>query len=64
MWEVAHLHRSRRLILLFALMVLLPALIFSVLIIRALRSDQMQVAQQKAERQRQIVRLLGEDLKT
>ena len=64
MRDVAHLYRSRRALLLFALMVLLPAGIFSVLIIRAVRSDQMQAAQQKAERQRQIVRLLGEDLNT
>ena len=64
MLGLARLHRTRRLILLFAVMVLLPAGIFSVLIIRAVRSDQMQAAQQKAERQRQIVRLLGEDLKT
>lgn len=62
MWEIAQLHRSRRVILLFALMVLLPAAIFSALIIRAVRGDQMQAAHQKSERQRQIVRLVEGDL--
>ena len=64
MWHVAHLHRSRRVVLLFALMVLLPAVIFSVLIVRAVRTEQLQVAQQKTERQRQIVRLIAADLNT
>lgn len=62
MWEVAHLRRNRRVILLFVLMVLLPALIFSILIIRAVRSEQMQVEHQKAERQRQIMLLVEADL--
>lgn len=62
MWEAAHLHRSRRVILLFALIVLLPASIFSVLIVRAVRSERMRAAHQKAERQRQIVRLVEGDL--
>lgn len=43
-------------------MVLLPAGIFSALIIRAVRSDRVQAAQEKADRQRQIVRLFEEDL--
>ncbi|MBI3402455.1 MAG: HAMP domain-containing histidine kinase [Acidobacteria bacterium] len=43
-------------------MVLLPAGIFSVLIIRAVRSDRVQAAQERADRQRQIVRLFEEDL--
>jgi len=51
-------------ILLFALMVLLPASIFSVLITRAVRSEQTQAAQEKAQRQRQIARLVEADLNT
>jgi two-component system phosphate regulon sensor histidine kinase PhoR len=64
MWDVARLRQHRRVILLFLLMVLLPALIFSVLIIRALRGEQMQAVHQKTERQRQIVGLVEADLKT
>ena len=64
MWGVAHLRRHRTAILLFLLMVLLPAVIFSVLIFRAVGSEQMQVALQKAEHQRQIVRLVEADLST
>lgn len=59
---MAHLRRNRRVILLFALMVLLPAAIFGILIVRTVRSERMQVAQQNAERQRQIVRLVERDL--
>lgn len=62
MWELAHLPRSRRAVLLFAPMVLLPASIFSVLIVRAVRSERMRAAHQKAERQRHIVRLVEGDL--
>ena len=62
MWDVGGLHASRRAALLFALMVLLPAVIFSLLIVRAVRSDRVQVAQEKAERQQHIVRLFEDDL--
>lgn len=64
MWDVSRLHRSRKVILLFALMVLLPVVIFGILIVRTVRSEQMQTAQQKAERQRQIVGLIERDLNT
>ncbi|MBI2834023.1 MAG: HAMP domain-containing histidine kinase [Acidobacteria bacterium] len=62
MWEVSRLRQHWRVILLFLLMVLLPALIFTVLIIREVRGEQMQATHQKAERQRQIVRLVEADL--
>jgi nitrogen-specific signal transduction histidine kinase len=62
MWAVGQLQRSRRLISLFAVMVLLPAVTFGVLIVRAVRNEGIQAAQQKAERQRHIVRLIEADL--
>lgn len=62
MWEATHLHWNRRIILLFVLMVLLPAVIFGVLIARAVRSEQMRVTHETAERQRHVVRLVEEDL--
>ena len=62
MWGLADLHASRRTGLLFTLMVLLPAVIFSLLIARAVRSDRVQAAQEKAERQQHIVRLFEDDL--
>ncbi len=63
MWEITHiLGRHRRAIVLFALMVLLPASIFSVLIVRALRSERIRVAYDRTERQRHIVRLVEADL--
>lgn len=43
-------------------MVLLPASIFSVLIVRAVRSERMRVDYEKAQRQRHIVRLVEADL--
>lgn len=62
MLEFARLQRNRHVILLFGLMVLLPVLTFGVLIVRAARSEQMQVAQQRAERQRRVVQLVEADL--
>src|SRR5207245_6002357 len=62
MWVGSRLHWNRRTLLLFAVVVVLPTLIFSVLIIRAVRSEQLQSALQKTERQRQIVRLVEADL--
>jgi two-component system phosphate regulon sensor histidine kinase PhoR len=59
---LAHLRRNRRVVLLFAVMVLLPAAIFSVLIIRALQGDRVAAAQQKVEHRRQVVRLVDMDL--
>lgn len=60
MWNIRH----RRAIVLFLVMVLLPAVAFSILIVRAVRSDRMQAAQQRGERQRQIVHLIEGDLNT
>ncbi len=57
MWDTGVLHRSRRALLLFALMVLLPAAIFTILIVRAVGSDRAQAAEAQAVRQRQIVQL-------
>lgn len=56
------LRRNRTVIALFVLMVLLPASIFSLLMVRDVRSERMRVEYQEAERQRQIVRLAGADL--
>lgn len=64
MWNVARGYWNRKIILLLVLMVLLPAAIFSVLIIRAVRDERTQVAHEKAERQRQTVRLVEEDLRS
>ncbi|MBI3492565.1 MAG: HAMP domain-containing histidine kinase [Acidobacteria bacterium] len=64
MWDVTRLYWNRKSIWLLVLMVLLPAAIFTVLIARAVRSERTQVAHEKAERQRQIVRLVEEDLKS
>lgn len=61
MWGVAQLRR-RRVLLLFLLMVLLPAVIFSVLIVRAVQSERLQAVHQRGEHQRQIVRLVEADL--
>lgn len=54
--------RNRTVITLFVLMVLLPAVIFSALIIRAVRSERIQADYQNAQRQSHIVRLLEADL--
>src|SRR6266511_5482432 len=62
MWDVSDLQARRRVVLLFALMVLLPAAIFGILIVRAVRSDRVHAAQEKSERQRHIARLCEDDL--
>lgn len=59
---LAALPRNRTVIGLFALMVLLPASVFAVLMVRDLRNEQIRAAYQRAERQRQIVRLATADL--
>lgn len=56
------LGRNRRVVALFVLMVVLPASIFSVLIVRALRSEQMRVEYKQTQRQRHIARLAEADL--
>lgn len=56
------LGRHRAAVVLFTVMVLLPASILSVLMIRELRSERMRVEYQQTERQRQIVRLAEADL--
>lgn len=56
------LRRHRAAVLLFVVMVLLPGSIFSVLMIRELRSERMRGEYQQTERQRQIVRLAEADL--
>jgi signal transduction histidine kinase len=48
---------SRRPLVLFALMVLLPVVIFTVLIARAVRNDRVQAAASETQRQRQVARL-------
>ncbi len=62
MWDVALLRQNRKVIVLFALMILLPASIFTVLIVRAVRSERMRAAHETTERHRQIVRLIEADL--
>lgn len=49
-------------IVLFLLMVVLPASILTVLLVRALRNESMRLEYERSERQRQIVRLLEADL--
>lgn len=53
---------SRRALLLFALMVLLPGAVFGILIVRSVRSDRVQAAEGEAQRQRQIVQVFEREL--
>jgi len=62
MWTADPPGRHRKAILLFLLMVLLPSVAFGVLIVRAVRTDATQVGERKAERQREIARLIEADL--
>ena len=62
MWTAAPFGRHRKAILLFLLMVLVPSVAFGVLIARAVRTEDTQAAQRKAERQREIARLIEADL--
>lgn len=57
MRALRNLSGSRRPWVLFALMVLLPVAIFSILIVRAVRNDRTQAAASETQRQRQIARL-------
>lgn len=61
-FALAHVRRNRKVILLFALMVLLPAAMFSMFLARSVRSDRLDAARQEAERRRQIARLVEDDL--
>ncbi len=56
------LHRNLKLVGLFAVIVLVPAVIFGVLIARALQSDRVDAVQKRIERQQQIARLVEADL--
>jgi two-component system phosphate regulon sensor histidine kinase PhoR len=56
--------RSRKVVALFVLMVLLPAAVFTVLIVRATRSERARLEYDKTLRQRQIVRFIEADLRT
>lgn len=58
----ATLFRNKRLIGLFVLMVIVPALVFSVLIVRAIRSEELSRAYETVEQQREIARLAEADL--
>jgi two-component system phosphate regulon sensor histidine kinase PhoR len=57
-----HLRRNLRLLALFAVIVLIPAITFGVLIARAVRSDRREAVQKRAERQQQIAQLVETDL--
>jgi len=54
--------QSRRVLLFFGLMVLLPALVFGALIVRTVRTERMQATQQRLQTEREIVRLIEADL--
>jgi signal transduction histidine kinase len=58
------LARNRRLVALFAVMVVLPGFIFSVLMVRAISNEQLRLAYGRIERQREIVRLAESELNT
>lgn len=59
---VPTLLRNRRLVALFVLMVLLPAFVFSLLIVRAIGNEQLRLAYETIERQRQMVAAAEADL--
>jgi signal transduction histidine kinase len=62
--DLAHtLRRRQKIVALFVFMVLLPAAVFTVLIVRGMRSERLRVADENAQRRRQIVRLVEADLK-
>ncbi len=56
------LRRNLKLVGLFAVIVLVPAIIFGVLIARAVQSDRVDAVQKRAERQQQIAHLVEADL--
>jgi signal transduction histidine kinase len=57
------LRGSHKVVALFIVMVFLPAATFSVLLVRATRSERARLAYEDTQRQRQIVRLVEADLK-
>lgn len=59
---VPTLLRNRRLVALFVLMVLLPAFVFSLLIVRAIGNEQLRLAYETIERQKQVVGSAEADL--
>jgi signal transduction histidine kinase len=59
---VPTLLRNRRLVALFVLMVLLPAFVFSLLIVRAIGNEQLRLAYETIERQKQVVSSAEADL--
>lgn len=59
---VPTLLRNRRLVALFILMVLLPAFVFSMLIVRAIGNEQLRLAYETIERQKQVVGSAEADL--
>ena len=56
------LRRNRRVVTLFVLMVVVPAAVFTALIVRATRSERMRLEYEITQRQRQIVRLVEADV--
>jgi len=59
---VPTLLRNRRLVALFVLMVVLPAFVFSLLIVRAIGNEQLRLAYETIERQKQVVGSAEADL--
>ncbi len=57
------LRRSQKVVALFGLMVILPAVVFGVLIVRAARSERARQEYDKTLRQRQIVQFIEADLR-
>ncbi|MBI3049823.1 MAG: HAMP domain-containing histidine kinase [Acidobacteria bacterium] len=59
-----NVRRSHKVVALFGLMVLLPAVVFGVLIVRAVRSERARLAYDRAQRQQQIVQFVEADLRS
>lgn len=55
--------RNQKVVALFGLMVLLPAAVFGVLVVRASRSERARLEYDKTQRQRQIVQFVEADLR-
>lgn len=62
MWALSALTSSRRVLVLFALMVLLPGTVFGILIVRSVQSDRVRALEDQSRRQREIVRLFELEL--
>ena len=58
------LRRRQNIVALFVFMVLLPTAVFTVLIVRGVRTERMRVEYENAQRHRQIVRLIEADLRS